>query len=170
MNGITRGSFYVSLVFIAGCATSGMDNRTFTGVTKDSGVSVSSGQASAVIYRKTAWATGIAVGVKVFIDGNEVANIGHDQFKIVSVPSGLREVRVAGGGDVSSCTKTLFIEPSEVNFLRLGPNADYSTALAILLPLGGMIKDKVDENRTRCGGTVEPFLVREPAAKQEMRQ
>jgi hypothetical protein len=168
MNRVTRGSFYVSLVFIAGCATSGMDNRTFTGVTKDSGVSVSSGQASAVIYRKTT--SGIAVGVKVFIDGNEVANIGHDQFKIVSVPSGLREVRVAGGGDFSSCTKTLFIEPSEVNFLRLGPNADYSTALAIIFPLGGLIKDKVDENRTRCGGTVEPFLVREPAAKQEMRQ
>ena len=123
-----------------------------------------------MVYRKTGWATGIAAGVKVFVDGVEVANVGHDQFKIVALPSGLREVRVAGGGDFSSCTKALFIEPNEVNYLRLGPNADHSSALQILFPLAGLIKGKADEDRTRCGGTVEPFMVREAAAKQEMRQ
>jgi hypothetical protein len=71
---------------------------------------------------------------------------------------------------VKSEYQSLFIEPSEVNYLRLGPNADHSSALAILFPLGGLIRDKSQEDRTRCGGTVEPFMVRESAAKQEMRQ
>jgi hypothetical protein len=83
------------LLGLTGCATTGIDNRSFTGVTKDSGTIAASGQSTVVLYRKTSMATGIAVGVKVFIDGVEVANIGHDQFKIIAISSGLREVRVS---------------------------------------------------------------------------
>jgi len=127
-----------------------------------------SGMSQVIVYRDSGQ-SGMLAGILLEADGREVVTIANKKYASALISPGAKEftVSLTVPGN-PKCTKTLFIAPNQTNYLKIGARGEYSNALAILVPLAGLIKDSVDQDKTRCGGPWEAFLVKEVDAIREI--
>lgn len=159
------------MMLVAGCATPGVGlDTTTTSIDAylKSQPAPPSDRVRVVVYRDSGFVGSLA-GVILEADGREVITIANKKYSSLLLQPGPKEFTVSFAVPGNpKCTRTLFISPGEMSFLKIGERAEYSKGLAILSPLASLIKENNDEDKSRCGGSMEPFLIKPADAMREI--
>jgi len=126
-------------------------------------------KARVIIYRDSGYG-GMLTPMNLNVDGKTVITMANKTFEPILLDPGPKEVNmtlVLPGNP--TCTKTIFIAPNQLSYIKLGERNDYNKTLANLIPLASILVENAAEKNTRCGGPWEPFLVREVDALKEIK-
>lgn len=123
-----------------------------------------------VVYRDSG-TMGMLAGMNLIADDKNLITIANKKFESVLLTPGPKEVKVDLAITMPgnpTCTKTIFIAPNQLNFLKIGERNEYNQFLAYFIPLASIIVENNSEKNTKCGGPWEPFVIKEADAIKDI--
>lgn len=123
-----------------------------------------------IVYRDSG-NMGLLAGMNLLADDKNLITIANKKFESVLLTPGPKEVKVDLAITMPgnpTCTKTIFIAPNQLNFLKIGERNEYNQFLAQFIPLASLMVENNSEKNTKCGGPWEPFVIREADAIKDI--
>ena len=123
-----------------------------------------------IVYRDSGFMGSLA-GMNLIADEKILITIANKKFESLLLTPGPKEVNVTMANTLPgnyNCTKTIFVAPNQINFLKIGERNEYNQFLANFIPIASIIVENNSEKNSKCGGPFEPFVIREADALKEI--